>query len=473
MKHPIPPTILLGITLASAGCAREQLAPDAADRGGVHAVSQMGDPFTIGLRTVASGLTSPLGITTADATGRMFIHDQTGKVRIVAADGTLLPAPFLDISARMVPLRPFYDERGLLGLAFHPDFTSNGRFFVYYSAPRRASAPLTFDHTSRISEFRASPDGDLANPASERVVLEVDQPQRNHNGGTIAFGPDGYLYISLGDGGGANDTGVGHVADWYADNGGGNGQDVEQNLLGSILRIDVDGAWPYAIPADNPFVGIPGMDEQWAYGFRNPYRFSFDMAGELGLLAGDAGQNMWEEVSQVTKGGNYGWNVKEGTHCFDAEAPRVTPASCPDVVTSGPRAGDRLLDPVIEYANAANRTTTGIGVTVVGGEVARGRALPQLAGRYVFGDWSRTFVGPPTGQLFAATPGGALWRMQKLLINRIDGVENPDPAKELNSRVLGFGRDAAGDVYVTTTLNVGPTGTTGRVFKLVNAGGKK
>jgi glucose/arabinose dehydrogenase len=475
MKHPISLTILLGVTIASAGCEREQLAPDVAGRGGANAVSQMGDPFTVGLRTVASGLTSPLGITAADATGRLFIHDQTGKIRVLAADGTLLPLPFLDITSRMVPLSSFYDERGLLGLAFHPDYASNGRFFVYYSAPRRADAPAGYNHTSRISEFHVSSDANRADEGSERVLLEVDKPQSNHNGGTIAFGPDGYLYIAIGDGGGANDTGLGHVSDWYADNGGGNGQDTEANLLGNILRIDVNGAWPYAIPADNPFVGVDdaGRDEIWAYGFRNPYRFAFDMAGELGMLVGDAGQNMWEEVSQVTKGGNYGWNVKEGTHCFDAESPRTVPASCPDVVTSGARAGDRLIDPVVEYANANNQTTSGIGVTVVGGEVARGRALPQLAGRYIFGDWSKTFVGPPTGQLFAATPGGELWRMQKLLINKVDGVDNPDPAQELNNRVLGFGRDPAGDVYVTTTLNVGPTGVTGRVFKLVSPGGKK
>lgn len=471
MKHPISFAILLGIAIAGTGCERAQLAPDVGDRGGANALSRMGDPFSVGVRTVASGLTSPLGITAADATGRLFIHDQTGKIHVLAADGRLLPAPFLDVTSRMVPLRPFYDERGLLGLAFHPEYASNGRFFVYYSAPLRAGAAAGYDHTSHVSEFRVSAGGNLADPASERILLQVDQPQRNHNGGTIAFGRDGYLYISLGDGGGANDTGLGHVADWYADNGGGNGQDVEANLLGSILRIGVDGAWPYSIPADNPFVGMAGMDEIWAYGFRNPYRFSFDMGGELGLLAGDAGQNMWEEVSQVTKGGNYGWNVKEGTHCFDAEAPRTVPASCPDVVTSGARAGDPLIDPVIEYANASNTTMAGIGTTVVGGEVYRGRSLPQLAGRYVFGDWSKQFIGPPTGQLFAATPGGAQWRMQKLRINTVDGVKNA--SGELNRRVLGFGRDSRGEVYVTTTLNVGPTGATGSVLRLVNPAGKK
>src|SRR5688572_12634217 len=179
--------------------------------------------------------------------------------------------------------------------------------------------------------------------------LQVDHPQANHNGGTIAFGPDGYLYISIGDGGGRDDEGLGHVEDWYLDNAGGNGQDITQNLLGNILRIDVDRGAPYAIPADNPFVGKAGLDEIYAYGLRNPYRMAFDPGGSHILLSMDAGQELWEEVSVIEKGGNYGWNVKEGTHCFDAENPTVSPATCPSV---DPTTGIPLTDPVIEFANA-------------------------------------------------------------------------------------------------------------------------
>jgi glucose/arabinose dehydrogenase len=204
------------------------------------------------------------------------------------------------------------------------------------------------------------------------------------------FGPDdGDLYISIGDGGGANDVGLGHVADWYADNGGGNGQDVTENLLGGILRIDIVAGSPYGIPPDNPFAATAGLDEVWAYGLRNPYRMSFDSGGSHQLFVADVGQNSWEEVNIVTTGGNYGWNVKEATHCFDAESPNQEPASCPDVVGAGhPRTGDPLIDPQARLG--------GPGVAVVGGHVYRGSALPQFRGRYVFGDWSSSF-GQPNG----------------------------------------------------------------------------
>ena len=356
----------------------------------------------ISLQLVAEGLTSPIALMEPpDGSGRLFVVDQTGLIRIVAADGTLLAEPFLDVRSRMVTLRPNFDERGLLGLAFHPGYRTNGRFFVYYTAPLRAGAPAGFDATATISEFRVSGNANRADASSERIVLRVDKPQFNHNGGTIAFGPDdGYLYISLGDGGGANDNNVlGHVDDWYSENGGGNGQDITQNLLGSILRIDVDGGAPYGIPADNPFRAGPGLDEIYAYGFRNPYRFSFDMGGRNDLLVGDAGQGLWEEVSRVTRGGNYGWNVKEGTHCFDAENNRVSPATCP---ATDPVTGIPLTDPVIEYAHLSNG---GLGLVVVGGYVYRGDQVPRLRGRYIFGDWSKSF-GEMDGQIFIGTKDG-------------------------------------------------------------------
>ncbi|MDD4455585.1 MAG: PQQ-dependent sugar dehydrogenase, partial [Candidatus Methanomethylophilaceae archaeon] len=268
-------------------------------------------PDRVGLELVAGGFTMPVALASpADGTGRLFVADLPGIIRVIDAGGLLLDEPFLDITGRVVGLRPGYDERGLLGLAFHPEFAENGRFFVYYSAPLRAGAPEGWDHTSQISEFAVSAGGEnRADPDSERVILEVDQPQSNHNGGSIAFGPDGYLYIPLGDGGGARDVGPGHPP-------GGNGQDVE-TLLGKILRIDVDGPEPYGIPADNPFVGKPGRDEIYAYGLRNPWRMTFDPGGEHRLFAADAGQYLWESVKMIVPGGNHGWNLREGNHAFD------------------------------------------------------------------------------------------------------------------------------------------------------------
>ena len=432
----------------------------ACDEDGPTVLDPLGDDErSVALVPVAQGLTSPIALMEApDQSGRLFVVDQAGMVRIIAPSGSLVAEPFLDVRGRMVTLRPNFDERGLLGLAFHPRYATNGRFYVFYNAPPRAEAPAGYDHTVTISEFRVSADPSRADPASERVLLRVDKPQFNHNGGTLAFGPDdGYLYISLGDGGGANDNNaLGHVPDWYTENGGGNGQDITQNLLGSILRIDVDGGTPYGIPADNPFRAGPGLDEIYAYGFRNPYRFSFDMGGRNDLLVGDAGQGLWEEVSRVTRGGNYGWNVKEGTHCFDAENNRVSPPTCPTV---DPTTGIALTDPVIEYAHLSN---AGLGLVVVGGYVYRGSDLRQLRGRYLFGDWSRGF-GTPDGTLFAAAPRSTgMWPMQELTVA---GSANG----RLNHYLLGFGQDAEGEVYVLTTDMAGPTGTTGRVWRIAPA----
>lgn len=416
------------------------------------------DERNVELQLVAQGFTSPVALVEApDRSGRLFVVDQAGLIRIIDATGTLVREPFLDVRGLMVTLRPGFDERGLLGLAFHPRYSSNGRFFVYYTAPLRSGAPDGYDATARIAEFRVSTDADRADLASERIVLQVDKPQFNHNGGTIAFGPDdGYLYVSLGDGGGANDTPLGHVQDWYTENGGGNGQDIARNLLGSILRIDVDRGAPYGVPGDNPFVGGPGLDEIYAYGFRNPYRFSFDMGGINDLLVGDAGEGLWEEVSLVTRGGNYGWNVKEGRHCFDAENNRVSPATCPSVDTI---TGVPLTDPVIEYAHLSNG---GPGLAVVGGYVYRGGAVPQLFGRYVFGDWSRAFA-TPDGSLFAAAPRlSGMWPMQELVVST-------RPGGRLNHFLLGFGQDTYGEVYVLTSDRAGPSGTTGRVYRLARA----
>ena len=424
--------------------------------------SSMEPALTIDVDTVATGLNSPIQIVSADdRTRRLFIIDQSGVIRILTRRGVLLPTPFLDVTSRMVPLMPGFDERGLLGLAFHPDYRKNGRFFVYYTAPLRPGAPAGYNATARISEFRVSANPDLADPMSERVILEEDKPQFNHNGGTLAFGKDEKLYISLGDGGGANDVGLGHVEDWYADNGGGNGQDKKANLLGNILRIDIDRDRPYGIPRDNPFVGQAGVREEiWAYGFRNPYRMSFDTEDDRRLFVGDAGQGLWEEVSIAERGGNYGWNVKEGTHCFDAENNTVSPPSCPDREPDG----TRLRDPIIEYANSAQ--AGGIGVTVIGGNVYRGKRVKSLRGMYVFGDFSKGFF-PADGTLLAARPQRrGLWPIREL---RIASSANG----RLNDYIIGFGVDDRGEVYVGGKDVLGPTGTTGKVYRLTPAPGDR
>ena len=446
--------LVLFSTLSGALAAPVQAAPNPDE-----------DNPSVGLQLVVDGLTSPVYMTAApDGSGRTFIVDQVGLIWILNPDGQLNDTPFLDIRDRLITLNPRYDERGLLGLAFHPDYANNGRFFVYYSAPLREGAPAGFDHTNVLSEFSVSAeDPDLADPASERILLQDDHPQFNHNGGTVAFGPDGYLYLSIGDGGGANDVGLGHVEDWYDGNAGGNGQDITQNLEGNLLRLDVDSGDPYGIPADNPFVGKEGLDEIFAYGFRNPYRFSFDQGGNHAIYLGDAGQNLWEEADLVVKGGNYGWNVREGAHCFDAENPHeVIPSTeCPSAMPDG----TPLLDPIIEYPNAHNPLGGGIGHVIVGGYIYRGSKLPQFSGRYIFGDWSSSDE-MPAGVLMVAQPRKTgLWNILTLNVTT-------SPNGELNHFILAFGQDPSGEVYVLTTDNFGPSGTTGKIFKLIKPSGK-
>src|SRR5829696_3695663 len=334
------------------------------------------------LKLIADNFVSPIGLVAIpDNTHRLAVIDQIGKIWLLDAIGNKMATPFMDVSAKLVPLSPFYDERGLLGLAFHPDYKTNGKFYIYYTAPRREGGPQPgslWNNLSVISEFKVSASNpNLADMNSERRLLQLDDPQANHNGGTVAFGPDGYLYISIGDGGGANDVAPGHVSDWYPFNAGGNGQDIEANLFGNILRVDVNSGSPYGIPADNPFVGKTGLDEIYAYGFRNPYRFSFDMGGSHQLYAGDAGQVLYEEISVVTKGGNYGWNVKEGTHCFNAADNKTELGSCPSVDIFG----IPLTDPVIELNNFQN-PKGGKATTIIGGNVYRGHAIRKFDGKY-------------------------------------------------------------------------------------------
>ena len=415
----------------------------------------------VDIKLVAQNMVSPIGLVAIpDGSKRLAVIDQIGKVWIIDANGNTMPMPFIDVTSKMVALNPNYDERGLLGLAFHPNYKYNGRFFIYYTLPPRPGGPqpgVNWNNLSRISEFRVSGNPNMADMSSEKIILEMDDPQSNHNGGTIAFGPDNYLYIAIGDGGAANDVAPGHVEDWYPVNAGGNGQDITANLFGDILRLDVDHGMPYSIPSDNPFVNKPGRDEIYAYGFRNPFRFSFDMSGSRELFAGDAGQVLWEEVSVVKKGGNYGWNVKEGTHCFNAANNSTVLPSCPD----RDNLGNKLIDPVIELVNWQNpMPAEHKATTIIGGNVYRGNDIPGFQGKYIFGTFSQT---PTTanGELFIANPSSnnKLWSFTE-----IELVSHPS---DVGYYLKGFGQDLHGEIYLTVSSRLGPAGNTGKIFKLV------
>ncbi|MCK6501744.1 MAG: PQQ-dependent sugar dehydrogenase, partial [Nitrospira sp.] len=357
------------------------------------------------------------------------------------AQGSRRSEPFLDLRSKIQKLNQGFDERGILGLALHPKFTENRKLYAYYSAPLRASCPTNWDHTSRICEFTTTPDFNRVDPASERILLEIDQPYFNHNGGRMVFGPDGFLYIAMGDGGNANDEGHDRAPT-------GNGQDLT-TLLGKILRIDVDraeGSRRYGIPQDNPFVGKPGArPEIYAWGIRNPWGISFDRGGRHELFAADVGQARYEEINLITKGGNYGWNQREGRHAFVPKNPNKVGAE----PAMQPADREAFLDPILEYKNlnAFPQDPAAQGISVTGGFVYSGRALPHLQGHYIFADWSRQWA-VPDGRLFAATPpkdgGRSGWSMQPLPV-----ASNPD--HKLGAYVVGFGEDAEGELYVLTT----------------------
>ena len=401
------------------------------------------------LEEVASGLQHPLLLTSPPGDDRRFIIEQIGTIKVLQPDGKM--STFLDIKEKIIPLVPEFDERGLLGLAFHPDFKNNGLFYISYSVTLLGTPNLGnllfFNHKNVIAEHRVSKsDPNKADPGYARVISSIDWPQFNHNGHWIGFGPDGMLYASMGDGGYANDYGLGHNPVT------GNGQDLTVKQ-GKILRIDVNSAEGYAIPKDNPFVGNDdALDEIWAYGFRNPWRCSFDMGGDHSLICADVGQNSFEEVDVVKKGGNYGWRVKEGTHCFNYQAPNDHPASCDD---------KGMIDPVIEYNNCSGNPEGCKGISITGGYVYRG-AHKAWDGMYFFGDWSKNFVFKD-GQLFVAKMTGMKWSMEKVNVTNMPGW---------NSYVLSFGQDSKGEVYVMATnltgpVPGGPAGGLDKVYKIV------
>ena len=352
--------------------------------------SAAAQPAPYQLVEIASGLTRPLYVTHAgDGSGRLFIVEQGGLIKIWQ-DGAVLDTPFLDVSelisqeARSAD----YTERGLLGLAFHPDFAANGQFFINYTERQ--------NHGTVVARYTVSADDpNRADPASEVQLLYVPQPYGNHNGGHMVFGPDGYLYISLGDGGSGGDPQ-------------GNGQNLG-TLLGTLLRIDVNVEDGYAIPPDNPFVGNDAArPEIWAWGLRNAWRFSFDR--ETGdLYIADVGQYSWEEVSfqpaDSPGGENYGWNAYEGTHEFSGNPP----------------ASDVVM-PILEYGHSNGRCS------ITGGYVYRGADVPGLQGVYFYGDWC-------TGTIWTAWQGE-------------DGVWQSQVSLESGRRISSFGEDEDGELYV-------------------------
>jgi glucose/arabinose dehydrogenase len=399
-------------------------------------------PPMVGLEAIATGLTSPVALVSPqDGSHRLFVVDQTGLIWILL-NGERLEAPFLDLRPRVVKLNSLYDERGLLGLAFHPDFAANGKFYVSYSAPLRAGlSPDTWDHTTYIAEFTVSAeDSNLADPDSERVLLAMDKPGYNYEAGHLAFGPDGYLYIATGDSVRDPATESGKYA-----------QDTA-SLLGKILRIDVNGTSDtgqnYLIPADNPFVSGEGLPEIFAYGFRNPYRFSFDISdpAKTRLFVADVGQAMMEEVDLVVAGGNYGWPIREGRTCFNAQDWSQPLESCS---TGG------LSDPILAYVHEGDLSA------IIGGAVYRGKAIPELAGGYIFGDWGRG-----KGHLFVAYPprlGIGAWKITEIQTEISGNASNI-------GQLLGIGQDENGELYLLTRApGIGATGNSGSVYKIVPA----
>lgn len=352
------------------------------------AVHNLPDPTSFTWSLVSDGLDKPIGLAHAgDGSGRLFVIEQEGRIRILQ-DGELLPEPFLDIRKRI----SCCGERGLLGIAFHPNYIQNGYFYINYTEEQGKQL------FSVISRYQVSTDANVADPTSELRLLQQPQPYANHNGGNLQFGSDGYLYIGLGDGGAAGDPE-------------GNAQSLD-TWLGKLLRIDVDGGVPYAIPADNPYVPGGGLLEIWAYGLRNPWRFSFDsLTGDLYI--GDVGQGTWEEIDFLVAGSsggaNFGWDYFEGAHPYEGSPP----------------ADLAFVPPVAEYSHSE-------GISVTGGYVYRGNNLPEWWGVYLYGDYGT----------------GNIWG----LLRKTDGTWETSLLFQTGINITSFGVDETGEVYLVNYL---------------------
>jgi glucose/arabinose dehydrogenase len=437
------------VACATASAQHQNLLPNAVQPGSIH----------VDLQTIAAGFTAPVYATTAPGdSSDLFVVDQAGKIDVIH-NGVEQPTPLLDLNSveSAIPLKPGYDERGLLGLAFSPGFAdpaSPGFHTLYtYESEKAGTAPADFgpapgtltgpiDHQNVLTQWKVnSSNTDVVDTSTQKDLLREDHPALNHNGGTIAFGPDGDLYLAIGDGGTANDSGNGHIVST------GNAQSLSV-VMGKMLRIDPNGNnsanGKYGIPSDNPFVNTPGaVPEIYALGLRNPYKFSFDQpTGQL--IEGDVGQNQVEEVNTIVKGGNYGWPIKEGTFLFN----RTGPNAGTDNPTNSPGSPSGLIDPLAEYDHNA-------GTAVVGGFVYHGTLLPALDGKYVFGDFSNgPFSAPGNGRLFYSD----------LSTGQINEFNLNAP---LGLWLKGFGEDANGEIYVLGSTNLGPTGTTGVMLEIV------
>jgi glucose/arabinose dehydrogenase len=472
------------------------VAPVLADESTIFAPIQPLGGVRIELSKVASGFTSPLKAKTAPGEeGRLYVVDQVGKLWAVdLAHGA--KTLFFDLGDRLVPLGVdgpgSYDERGFLGVAFHPNYRKNGKLYTWTSEPNHGAPtfPTTLprthaaDHQNVLAEWTAISPG---NPAagvkhnSRRELMRIDWPQFNHDAGDLTFGPDGKLYLPTGDGGGTDDADngedfddlvLGHPAPVVGHDHG-NAQRLDR-ILGKILRIDVDGHnsrnGRYGIPKNNPFVNRGGaLDEIYAYGFRHPYRISFDQATGA-LYAADVGQNDLEEVDLVVAGGNYGWHLKEGALCFDPRGTEegIATPRCP------PHLPGDLIDPIAQY------DTDTEGHAIIGGFVYRGSKIPALVGHYFFGDWSAVFndEGPNDfGRLFylqqTTFPPGKLAEIKEVanLQEEADELGLTDPAQPpapfpQTIAVTGFGQDDSGEIYVLGNRIGFPTGNDGVVLRL-------
>jgi glucose/arabinose dehydrogenase len=439
--------------------------------------------LAVGLETIADGFVNPVLATSPARDHRnLYVVDQPGQFwRINLRNGRKYV--FLDLSERLVELGLFginYDERGFLGATFAPDFSRSGRLYTYTSEPANEAADFSTmpdgiepNHQSVITEWRVRVPlrrNEVVSPASARVLMRIDQPQFNHNGGTLAFGPDKMLYITLGDGGGADDQGSGGDNVGHSDEG--NAQDTS-NVLGSILRIDPTGNTApngqYGIPEDNPFVDadefaagsvggeagcVDGIcDEIYAYGFRNAWRASFDNRRNGVLMVADVGQNDIEEVDIVKAGGNYGWRIQDGSFCFDANGTASGFVTDAEFI-----APPNIINPVAEYDHDD-------GISISGGFVYRGRAIKALKGHYIFGDWALSFTDPVPGRLFYLADSdldGSAGVTSKILEFQL-----PNSTNGVGTKINGFGQDGRGEIYVIGSELGLLQGTTGRVQKIV------